>query len=184
VVKIFNGDFIPSSRTSNELLPYDDAHILSATRQFLKTVNGTLHIPALHLTLHFPFREHGQCLMEVCSTLPGATRAKLEATNHVRIFYGVAYISELTTADGKSIARDAWEGHRPCIWPLLWPFQPPLGRSLFMRGDVSSSMHSFVALISTLVLILGIYSFTPLLVSGSLRQWLSAISGVPSTLRI
>jgi hypothetical protein len=46
--------------------------------------------------------------MEVFSTLPSATHAKLEAANRVLLFYGVAYLSELTTADGKSIARDTW----------------------------------------------------------------------------
>jgi hypothetical protein len=69
--------------------------------------------------------------MEVFSTVPSATRANLAAANRVRLFYGVVYLSEITTADGISITRDVWEVHRPRISPLLWPFQPPPGPKSF-----------------------------------------------------
>jgi hypothetical protein len=110
---------------------YDDAHIMSATRQFLKTVHGTLHIPELSSALPVPFRAQDQCLMDHFSLLPGATRATLGAANRVRLFYGVAYLSEITTADGMHLAGDAWEGTRLRISPLLWPFQPKPGPKSF-----------------------------------------------------
>jgi hypothetical protein len=49
--QLFMGTSYPLLERPQELLPYDDAHILSATRQFLTTVNSTLHIPTLHSTL-------------------------------------------------------------------------------------------------------------------------------------
>jgi hypothetical protein len=65
---------------------YDDSHLLSATRQFLKTVNGALHIPVLSSALPVPFCAQDQCLMDHFSLLPGATRATLDAANRVRLF--------------------------------------------------------------------------------------------------
>jgi hypothetical protein len=34
------------------------------------------------------------------------------------------YLSEISTADGTSITRDAWDGTRTRFSPILWPFQP------------------------------------------------------------
>jgi hypothetical protein len=69
--------------------------------------------------------------MDVLSALPNVTRAKLEACNRVRLFYGVFFLSEITTADGGSIARDAWDGSGTRFSPLLWPFQPTPGPKSF-----------------------------------------------------
>jgi hypothetical protein len=94
-------------------------------------VNGTLHIPALSSALLVPFRAQDQCLMDHFSLLPGATRTTLAAANGVRLFYGVAYLSEITTTDRRHLPRDAWEGTRLRISPLLWPFQPKPGPKSF-----------------------------------------------------
>jgi hypothetical protein len=129
--QLLMGTSYPLLERPQDPLPYDTAHVLSAARQSLKTVHSSVHIPTLYLTLPVPFWENDQCLTEVFSTLPSTTRAKLETANIIRIFYGVAYLSELTTADGKFIAHDAWEGHRSRISPLLWPFQPSPGPKTF-----------------------------------------------------
>jgi hypothetical protein len=111
----------PLLKDPRQSLLHDQAHIFSAARKLLKTIHGSLHIPAINALLSTPFRERDSCLMDVLSALPNVTRAKLEACNRVRLYYGVFYLSELTTADGGSIARNAWEGSHPRFSPLLWP---------------------------------------------------------------
>jgi hypothetical protein len=69
--------------------------------------------------------------MEAINTLPNMTRAKSKAFNRVRLHFGVAHLSELTTADGTAISRDAWDGTRQRLSPLLWPFQPKPGPKSF-----------------------------------------------------
>jgi hypothetical protein len=110
---------------------HDDAHILSAARLFLCLVGGQLEILELQRHLPQPLRDKDHCLMEVINNLPNMTRAKSKAFNRVRLHFGVAHLSELTTADGTAISRDAWEGTRPRLSPLLWPFQPKPGPKSF-----------------------------------------------------
>jgi hypothetical protein len=81
--------------------------------------------------LPVPFRANNQCLMDVVATLPKARRAQLQAFTRVRLYLGVQYLSEIASADGSSIARDAWAGERPRSSPLLWPYQPKPGPQSF-----------------------------------------------------
>jgi hypothetical protein len=61
------------------------------------------------------------------SSLAGVTRADLAAFNRCHLFLGVHFLSEITAADGISLARDAWTGNRARFSYLLWPFQPKPG---------------------------------------------------------
>jgi hypothetical protein len=65
--------------------------------------------------------------MKIVKTLPGVTRADLKSFNRCRLFLGVFFVSELTTADGKSITRQSWQGSRERFSPFLWPHQPNPG---------------------------------------------------------
>jgi hypothetical protein len=65
--------------------------------------------------------------MELISTLPGISKADLERFNRCRIFLGVTFLSEISTADGRSLSREAWKGTRPRFSALLWPYQPNPG---------------------------------------------------------
>jgi hypothetical protein len=69
--------------------------------------------------------------MDVINDLPNMTRAKSKAFNRVRLHFGVAHLSEIVTANGTTISRDAWEGTRQRLSPLLWPYQPKPGPKSF-----------------------------------------------------
>jgi hypothetical protein len=78
-------------------------------------------------TLWSPLRVNDAMIMECIAQLPGASRADLESFNHCRLFLGILFLSEITTADGSALTRTAWQGTRPRFSPLLWPYQPNLG---------------------------------------------------------
>jgi hypothetical protein len=65
--------------------------------------------------------------MYVINALPDLEKSQKAAFNRCRVFFGVTFLSKITTADDNSIARDAWDGTRPWITPLLWPHQPHVG---------------------------------------------------------
>jgi hypothetical protein len=87
--------------------PYDTPHLLSAHRIFLASVGGSMHIAALMDTQHTPLRVADVCLLDAVAPADKA------AFNRVRLYLGVSYLSEITTANGISIAREAWTGSRP-----------------------------------------------------------------------
>jgi hypothetical protein len=115
----------------DQVLLHDEAHIFSATRQYLKSVNGQLYIQDIEATLPRPLRERDFCLMDVICSLPNVTRAQHLAFNRVRLYFGVSHLSEISTADGQHIARDAWAGSRLRHSALLWPYQPQPGPKSF-----------------------------------------------------
>jgi hypothetical protein len=57
------------------------------------------------------------------------TRADLKAFNRCWLFLGVMFLAEITTADGLSLAHDAWKGTRSRFSPLL--YQPNPGPQLW-----------------------------------------------------
>jgi hypothetical protein len=63
--------------------------------------------------------------------LPSLSKPQLLAFNRCRLFFGVTYLSEVSTADGTAIASDAWDGSRHRCSPLLWPYQPMSGPKSF-----------------------------------------------------
>jgi hypothetical protein len=65
--------------------------------------------------------------MEQISSLAGVSRAELKSFNRCRLHAGVIFLSEISTADGTAITRDAWDGSHSRFSPLLWPFQPKPG---------------------------------------------------------
>jgi hypothetical protein len=114
-----------------QALLHDEAHIFSATRQFLKDVNGQLHIQEITDNLPCPLRERDLCLLDVICCQPNVTRAQQLAFNRVRLYFGVFYLSEVVTADRQCITREAWEGTRVGYSSLLWPYQPQPGPKCF-----------------------------------------------------
>jgi hypothetical protein len=82
------------------------------------------HSASSIFTLEQPLWEHDVALMKQISSLDGVSRADLKLFNHCWLYEGVIHLSEISTADGTSIARDAWDGTRSQFSPILWPFQP------------------------------------------------------------
>jgi hypothetical protein len=71
------------------------------------------------------------CLMDAVAPTNAYKPAAKDAFNRVRLYLGVTYLSKIATADGHSIARDAWTGTRPRRSPFLWPYQPCPGMKSF-----------------------------------------------------
>jgi hypothetical protein len=111
--------------------PYDTPHLLSAHRAFLANIGGSLHVVDLLDTQPTPLRQADICIMDVVARMPAYKPAAQAAFNRVRIYFGVTYLSEIVTAEGSSIARDAWEGGRVRLSPFLWPYQPRPGPKSF-----------------------------------------------------
>jgi hypothetical protein len=84
-----------------------------------------------------PNRQHDSCLMnlvrQVIQVSPShrVSPSDLRAFNRCRLYLQVTHLSEITTADGKSITHDAWTGDRTQISPLLWPVQAKPGPKSF-----------------------------------------------------
>jgi hypothetical protein len=121
----------PLLATTNTLIPHQGTHWLTALRQFLSEMEAFLHIGELHEKLPQPLRESDVCIMGVILDLPTISQAHLQAFEPCQLFYGVAYLSEITTADGSAVSRAAWEGTRERMSPLLWPYQPQPGPKPF-----------------------------------------------------
>jgi hypothetical protein len=115
-------------QTSTEI-PHPAMHWLLSLREFLKTIDTSIHTAGLSLS--DPLRESDVCIMDVIHPLPSLTKAQLRAFNRYRIFFGVHYVSEITTADGRQLCHDAWDGSRHRLSPLLWPYQPEPGPKSF-----------------------------------------------------
>jgi hypothetical protein len=112
-------------------VPYDQVHLLSAHRSFLASIGGQLYIADLRQTQPQPLRADDICIMGTVASLPDCKPADQAAFNRVRLYLGITYLSEIATADGFCIARDAWEGHRLRLPPFLWPYQPSPGIKSF-----------------------------------------------------
>jgi hypothetical protein len=112
-------------------VPHDTPHLLSAHRTFLASINGSLHIANLEGTVPTPLRNDDVCLIDAVLTLDDQKPADVVAFNRVRLHLGVMFLSEIAMADGRSLARDAWDGHRPRSSPYLWPYQPCPGTKSF-----------------------------------------------------
>jgi hypothetical protein len=76
----------------------------------------TSHLP-------IPLQAHDQCLMDTVTMLPALTPKMLETFNLVHLYLGVAFLSKISSADGRHLSRDAWQGSCPRHTPLLWPYQ-------------------------------------------------------------
>jgi hypothetical protein len=69
--------------------------------------------------------------MDAIHQLPGLTNPQLWSYDRCQIYVGVIYLSEIGTADGRNIAREAWDGSRDRLSPLRWPYQPKPGPKSF-----------------------------------------------------
>jgi hypothetical protein len=119
-------------QTATEIL-LPDIHWLSSLREFLTSIDASIHIDGL--SLPEPLRENDVCIMDVIHSLPGLTKAQLRAFNRCRIFFGVQYVSELTSADGCQLCRDAWEWFpTPLVTP---PVAVPTGTRTKILSDLA-----------------------------------------------
>jgi hypothetical protein len=119
-------------QTATEIL-LPDIHWLSSLREFLTSIDASIHIDGL--SPPEPLRKNDVCIMDVIHSLAGLTKAQLRAFNHCRIFFGVQYVSELTSADGRQICRDAWGGvPTPLVTP---PVAVPTGTRTTVLSDLA-----------------------------------------------
>jgi hypothetical protein len=119
---------------SFSLWEYPQVHIsyvkrtwYTSLQEFLANINGCFHIPLTTFIHWHPLRVNNIAIMEVISVMSGVSRADLAVFNRCQLFLGILFLSELTTADGHSIDRNAWLGTRQRYTPLLWPYQPDPG---------------------------------------------------------
>ena len=109
-------------------LPHIPLTWLSSIRTFLRDIDGHLQMPDASEGVPKNTRTSDTCLMEAVLNLPKGSNADIRAFQRVRLHLGVTLLSEITTADGQFITREAWIGTRARHSPLLWPFQPLPGR--------------------------------------------------------
>jgi hypothetical protein len=91
----------------------------TSLKEFLLYTDGTIHIPPEAFIHWQPLRGHGIAIIERLSYMDGVSRADLAACNRCRLYFGIIFLSEVITADGLTISRDAWTGTRPRYSPLL-----------------------------------------------------------------
>jgi hypothetical protein len=94
-------------------------------------MNASIFIDGVVASIPQPLRQGDVCLMDAILSVPGTSTAHLRAFNRCRIHFGVVFGSKVAKADGTRISRDAWEGGRTRVSPLLWPYQPQPGPKLF-----------------------------------------------------
>jgi hypothetical protein len=111
------------------LILHDDSHWLSSLRHFLGSLDASLHVKGLELPQ--PLRDVDVCIMDATHMLPGIKKAQLQAFNRCRIYIGVIYVAEISTADGRNLSCEAWDGSRSRLSPVLWPHQPKPGPKFF-----------------------------------------------------
>jgi hypothetical protein len=104
---------------------------LTSIRDFLRRIDGSLLTATSTPSVLPHARVADTHLMSTILGLPNVSNADLCAFNRVRLYLGVALLSELTSADGKYITTATWLGTRLRHSPLLWPCQPQPGPASF-----------------------------------------------------
>jgi hypothetical protein len=97
----------PLLEEPSHLIPYLEPHWLSTMRHFLGTMNASLHIDGFAQSLPKPLCEKYTYIMGVIISLPNVSKSDLRAISRCRIYFGVAHISEIASADGLLVVRDA-----------------------------------------------------------------------------
>jgi hypothetical protein len=87
--------------TSN--ISYVEHSWYNSIKDFLQYANGSVHIPPRHFLNWQPLRENDIAIMEQILALDGVSRADLKSFNRCRLFAGVIYLSEISTADGATL---------------------------------------------------------------------------------
>jgi hypothetical protein len=124
------GVSFPLLQHPDRSIPYLADDWLTSVRNFLSYINGNLQLEGISDDMPPPCRQDDCNIMEsILST--GPTKAELGSVNRCRIWMGVTYLSEISTANGTELSRDAWEGTRTRHSPLLWPFQTQPGHDSF-----------------------------------------------------
>jgi hypothetical protein len=100
------------------LLPFADHHIFSVLRSFLQELNGSFYVTALDEMLPSPNRNRDVGIMQAIAALPVVSSVDLNRCIRCRLFLCITYLSEVSTANGLSIARDAWTGTTECLRQL------------------------------------------------------------------
>jgi hypothetical protein len=114
-------------------IPHQTTHWLSTMRDFLSDMNADLFGDGVAESIPQPLRQGDVCLMDAILSVPGTSTAHLRAFNRCRIFFGMVFVSELATTNGTRLSREAWEGARTRVSPLLWLYQPKPGPKSFLK---------------------------------------------------
>ena len=117
----------PLMQHTKQRLPHLDDTWLTSVRDFLGFIGGSLTITEALFGMPQPARRDDIFLMDAVVDLPGVTKQELASFNRVRMYFGVTLLSEISTAAGLDITREAWTGTRRRHSPLLWPYQPKPG---------------------------------------------------------
>jgi hypothetical protein len=125
------GVSFPLLEAPSHLIPHLGPHWLSTLRYLLTMTNALLHIEGFTETLPPPLRENDDAIMDVIVSLSNVSKPDLRAYSRCNIYYGVTHLSEIASADGSLLARDAWDRSRLRISPTLWPYQPKPGPKSF-----------------------------------------------------
>jgi endonuclease/exonuclease/phosphatase family metal-dependent hydrolase len=104
---------------------------LTSIRDFLRRIEGSLIIADHTPSVPKPTRAADTHLMSAILALPNLSNANIWAFNRVRLYLGVALLSEVTTADGRHLTIETWLGTRLRHSPFLWPCQSPPGAMSF-----------------------------------------------------
>jgi hypothetical protein len=115
----------------SRIIHHLDDNWLASVRNFLSFIDGTLHVDKVCAGMPQSARSNDSNLMDSINRLPKLTKPDSLSFNRCRLFMGVTHLSEIATASGTAIARDAWEGTRARHTTLLWPFQPKPGPDSF-----------------------------------------------------
>lgn len=107
-------------------LPYLTPGWLVSIREFLSTCNGSMQILHADTSLPKNLREFDFVLMDVVNS-NWTKKSELLAFNRCRLYLKVNTLAEISTADGKSIDKQAWVGTRPAHTTHLWPLQEKPG---------------------------------------------------------
>jgi hypothetical protein len=122
--QLVTGKSYPLLEFPSPTLRHQQTHWLSSMRAFLSEMEASIHIHGLTDSLTQPLRTVDACIMEAVTSLPNISIAHLRAFNRYRIYFGVAFVSEIGMANGSGISRDVWDGTIGPMSPLLWPYQP------------------------------------------------------------
>jgi hypothetical protein len=102
----------------------DTPHWLSSIRDFLAQLDTSLHIADLQKYLPQPPQDNDVALIDAINAFPDLKTSHKAAFNQCRVYLGVTFLLESSIANGTSLARNAWDGTRPRLTPLLWPHYP------------------------------------------------------------
>ena len=109
--QLFTGVSMPLWEYPQIKIKYIKHDWFASVRAFLATINGSLHIPSITNNIQDLLRNNDTAIMDHIINSK-KTIQEQDRINRVRLWLGVHSLAEITTADGKCITRESWEGTR------------------------------------------------------------------------